>query len=233
MIPDYKNARNFATDTDLAEDERSLGTIYITGGGVVNYPFKGISPESKFGWQEMVWKKEPTRSGDYSFSNLDSTKVGLIARCEINFKYLDYNDYVVLRNIVNRERHFLVKYFDTDENAWVTRDMYCSKNERGKLFTLNRSIIGQFDYVIEFVGTGLDDYYKTTYNIRYNADGVSNQTASWGDQVTIANGDSLTGPSGESFKGWTKTEGSGIVNYQSGQNTTIWHDLNLYPVWEA
>ena len=70
MKPKYKNAIDFS-DNGIG----SIGSIYITGGGFVNREFKGVSPNSAFGWNELVWKKTPTRSNNFSFDNIDDIDV--------------------------------------------------------------------------------------------------------------------------------------------------------------
>lgn len=225
--------------------EKSIGTIYLTGGGFIDRPFKGIGADSRFGWQQLVWKKEPTRSLASNFTNMDDIDVYLIPRCEITINFANIHDYMDLRSILGRERYFYAEFFDTDSGEWVRREMYCSENDIKKFFTLGQKLIGAMEYTIKLVGTNNDIKEDGTldkqYTISYNANGgsgtIDSQLVKWGGQATIADSSALTAPTGMSFKCWEqRTVGSGetIVNgyYAPNQKTTIWGDKNLYAVWE-
>lgn len=247
--PDFNNAYGWnPKNSNYKEGNESIGTIYLTGAGFFERPFKGIGSDSQFGWEEMVWRKQPNRIGDsFAFTNIDNIKVGLVARCEINIKYLNYQDYIDLRKIIGRERRFKVKFFDVDTATWITRDMYCSENSRSKLFTLKQSLIGVVDCVIKFVGTNLDgdtiigsddrlnfvgDKYINYYTILNTVDSsLSKSGITQATQVTIANGKDIVPPIGETrhFSHWI-TE-SGQIYFPS-QSITLWESLDLYPVWE-
>lgn len=233
-LPDFENAIHFKDFTD--DTEKSLGTIYLTGGGFVDRPFTGAGTDSKFGWQEMVWKKSPSRAGGFTFTNMDNIEVGLVARCEINFKYMNIQDYMDLRKIIGRERHFYAKFFDVDSGEWVTREMYCSENQANTLYTLKQSLIGVMDYSIKFVGTNRDITQNATYSVTYDSNGGTGTASSltgksWGSQVTIDSGSSLS-RDGYNLVGWSKTA-NGSVNYRPNQSITLWDSLTLYAVWEA
>lgn len=233
-LVDYKNAIHFDDFED--ETEKSLGTIYITGGGYVDRPFKGSAPDSKYGWQELVWKKNPNRtSGTFAFQNMKNIAVSLVARCELNYKYMNIDDYMALRKILGRERYFKVKFFDVDEGKWVRREMYCSENQINKLFTLDKSLIGVLDYSIKLVGTNRDVFVNQTYTITYNSNGGTGTIQSetgipWGDERTISSGSGIS-KEGHSLAGWSLTS-DGKANYAPNQETTIWDNLTLYAVWE-
>lgn len=226
--------------------KEKIGKIYITGGGFVDREFNGIGTDSKYGWQEMVWKSTPSRGGTFAFTNMDDIDVGLIARCELNIKYMNIHDYMDLRKILGRERHFTVKFFDVDDGEWRTRDMYCSENQINKLYTLKQSLIGVLDYTIKLVGTNLDletyinDGIETTelrkFNITYfNDDGSVNtiKQVKWGGNIYIGKGIVVIAPEGKHLKYWQDrlSQDERVGDYLPIQPETVWKDLNLYPVW--
>ena len=244
--PDFENAYGWnPANSNYKEGNESIGTIYLTGAGFTDRPFRGVGIDSQFGWEEMVWYKQPTRQMDFSFRNIDDIKVGLVARCEINIKYLNYQDYMDLRKIIARERRFKVKFFNVDEGKWIARDMYCSENSRSKLFTLKQSLIGVVDCVIKFVGTNLDsdtivgsdDRLNSIGNkyIRYKNNGqdvaeLNREGITQSSQVEIASGSNLTIPSGKnSFSHWETPSGQ---KYFPTQSVTLWESLDLTAVWQ-
>ena len=224
----------------------SIQNIYITGAGYVDYPISGGSPDSLFGWEEFVWKKTPTRNGQMIFNTMNDIDVGKIARCELNIKFMEYEDFCVFRHIVNSERHFMVKFFDVDQKKWVCRDMYCSENTKSKLFTLNESLFGVLDMSIKLVGTNLDltfdnegNLLTETFNVSYNVgDGTGsvNSSSSFtkGTQVTLAGQGSVIAPSGKHMVGWQTKNSDGVINgsYRLNQSITLWSDLELYAWFE-
>lgn len=241
----FKKDPNYTSDMGYSDDEvvGSLGSIYITGGGFIKREFKGIGTTSQFGWEEMVWYKSPTRTQDFSFRNLDDVKVGLVARCEITIPYYDIQDFIDLRKIIARERHFLVTFFNVDEGKWVTRDMYCTESSRDKLMTLKQSLIGTFNITVKLVGTNLDLardsngklLEKTvTYNLN-GGGGTPPATKSYarGENVVLATSEGFTAPSGKHFVNWvTMKDGDVTGSYIAGSSTTLWEDLTLYAQWE-
>lgn len=241
----YKKDANYNSDMGYTDGEiiGSLGSIYITGGGFIRREFKGIGTTSQFGWEEMVWYKSPTRTQDFSFRNLDNVKVGLVSRCEITIPYYDIQDFIDLRKIIARERHFLVTFFNVDEGRWVTRDMYCTENSRDKLLTLKQSLIGSFNITVKLVGTNLDLARDSNgklleKTVSYNINGGSGvnpttQSFSRGTNVNIATSEGIVAPSGKHFVCWsTMKDGEITGSYVAGSSTTLWEDLVLYAQWE-
>lgn len=253
-IPNYESALKFSdtnyTDEGIALDKisdsykskvrnlYSIQNIYITGGGYVDYPLTGGSPDSPFGWEEFVWKKTPSRNSKLVFNTMDDIDVGRVARCELNIKYMLYDDYCVFRHIVNTERHFLVKFFDTDQKKWVCRDMYCAESSKSKLHTLKQSLFGVIDMSIKLVGTNLDldeNMNEIQHTVSYNVgDGTGSTEASYtrtrGSQVTLAGQGSVIAPEGKALVGWQTKNSDGVVNgsYLLNQSVTLWSDLTLY-----
>jgi hypothetical protein len=246
--PNYNNSIKF---NEMSDENGniigSIGSIYITGAGFVNREFKGVGIDSQFGWEEMVWYKSPTRTKDFSFKNIDDINVGLVARCEINIKYMDIDDFMALRKIVARQRHFEVTFFNVDEGKWITRDMYCSESSRSKLFTLKQSLIGVLDCSIKLVGTNLDlktiispdgTIRSNTKTVTYHLNGGSGTTPTTqselaGTQIQIADIENIVAPSGKHFKYWsTMQDGTITGSYRAGQSLTLWNNMVLYAQWE-
>jgi hypothetical protein len=174
---------------------------------------------------------------------LDNVKVGLVARCEITIPYYDIQDFIDLRKIVARERHFLVTFFNVDEGKWVTRDMYCTENSRDKLLTLKQSLIGSFNITVKLVGTNLDLARDSNgklleKTVSYNINGgtgvnPTTQSFSRGTNVNIATSEGIVAPSGKHFVCWsTMKDGEITGSYVAGSSTTLWEDLVLYAQWE-
>lgn len=253
-LPNYEKAIKFS-DTERG----SIDTIYLTGGGYVDKPFRGIASNSQFGWEELTWFKTPTRNRTFAFQNMDDIDVGLIARCEFNIKYMDADDFVALRKIIGRERYFIATFFDMDTNKWVTRTMYCTENTRSQIFTLNQSLIGHINLTLKLVGTNTDQeerivvrddgteeevYVTKKYPITYNLNGGSSTDSDfdyskvyeyyYASQVELAPSEDIIAPSGYHFKCWATKDKNGNwkSEYGSQQKITLWHGLDLYAEWE-
>jgi hypothetical protein len=237
--PDYNKAINFGQMSDAdGEIVGSLGTIYLTGGGFYRRAFSGISSNSQFGWQEMVWKKSPTRGEGFSFVNISDINVGLVARCEITIPYNNIRDYMDLRKIIARERFFKARFYDVDEGIWVEREMYCSENSRSQLFTLGKSLIGVRDITVKLVGTNRDAD-NSKINISYDLNGgngnINSLAVIKGTEITLPNPNILNiiAPTGKHFDHWeTRTSGNETMGtYHAGQETTAWNDMKFYAIW--
>lgn len=244
MAVDYKNSID-VTDTPI-------GVVYLTGGGFIDRPFTGWGTDSLYGWQEFVLKKNPSRGGTFAYTSLDDIDAGLVARCELDTKYMNIQDFMDLRKIIGREKHFLAKFFDVDEGRYVTRDMYCSENSRNQLFSLKKHLIGVRDVVVKLVGTNLDvvsttdengeeilstEKLKVVYNINEGTGTVSTQTAEYGSVVTLDDGSGMIAPDGYHLAFWeAKLTLNGVLTtvgqYGLGQKTTLWKGMTLYPKYE-
>ena len=235
----FSNAYGWNPDnSNYVEGNESIATIYLTGGGYVDEPFKGMAPDSQFGWQEMVWKKTPSRNAtNFAFTNMDNTDVGLVARCEFNIKYMEYDEFIKLRQIIARERRIKARFFDVDSKSWITRDMYCTESSRAKLHTLKQSLVGVVDCVVKLVATNMD-LMENEYTISYNLNGGSgtvpnSMVVSDGEQITISSGETITPPEGKSLKYWVTKNGNQIIGYyKPNQSTTVWKNMELYAFWE-
>lgn len=220
----------------------SIQNIYITGAGYIDYPLTGGSPDSPFGWEEFVWRKSPSRNSKFIFNTMDNIDVGKVARCELNIKYMLYDDFCVFRHIVNSERHFMVKFFDTDQKRWVCRDMYCAENTKSKLHTLKEEIFGVIDMSIKLVGTNLDvdeNMNEIQFTVSYDVgDGTGSVETSYsrtkGSQITLAGQGNVIAPTGKALVGWQTKNSEGVVNgsYRLNQSVTLWSDLTLYAWYE-
>lgn len=231
-------------DKSFDYSNESIGKIYITGGGFVEREFQGIGSDSMFGWEELVWKNAPSRSsGSFAFTNMDNIDVGLVAQCEVIIPFTDYQSYKDMRKIL-KERRVDVRFFNSDEGKWVTRNMYCSESSKSKFFMMQRHLLGVRDYKLKFVGTNLDlegvskgdnsySYQIPKRTVKYNDASSSTTTVEKGDQIKIKNTTTDAVPEGKHFAGWVDKDGDNIIGYYSPeQSTTVWKNLNLYTWWK-
>lgn len=169
-IVDRNNAINV-----IDENGNDISVIYING-----VPFKGVSRDSSLGWEEFVWAEEPTRSNTFAFENMDDIDVGLVAQCQVNFKYFNIQDFIKFREAI-KQRYFRCTFFNVDTGEWeVNREMYCSKSERQKLYYFNPKLIGVLDFTITLVATNRDvvDKQSSTVTITYDSNSGSGQLIS-------------------------------------------------------
>lgn len=225
----------------------SIGSVYITGAGFIHREFKGVSPNSSFGWQELVWEKTPSRGADFKFTNMNDIPVGLVARCEIDVSFMTPDDYRDMRLIL-KQRHFWVTFYDMDEQKWYTRDMYCTESSKSKFLILDKSILGTVDVKLKFVGTNLDtEIYiddedneitqVRTFDITYieyidsTLQTSRNKKVNYASQVILESTSLEETPTGYYLDGWvTKDDGENITGYYGlGQSITVWKNLTLYP----
>ena len=219
-------------------EAQDLDTIYITGGGFVRRAFKGVSRDSAWGWEEPVWGGDLTRSLDFILTNIEDVAYGLVARCEISYKYMNVQDYIDLMRI-SKERVVTVDYFNRETGQRVTQEMAFTGNELGKLYAFGTEYLGNQDVKIKLVATNREkaDLIKSKITISYNANGgtgsADNQTAKWSDNVVLLdNADEKFSKSNAHIKQWnTKADGTGSA-YGLGQHITCWNDLTLYAIWE-
>lgn len=226
---DYANKIN-------AED---LDTIYITGGGFVRRAFKGVSRDSAWGWEEPVWGGDLTRSLDFILTNIEDVAYGLVARCEISYKYMNVQDYIDLMKI-SKERVVTVNYFNRETGKRVTQEMAFTGNELGKLYAFGVDYLGTQDVKIKLVATNREkaDLIKSKIMITYDSNGgsgsVNAQTTCYSDNVVLFdNANETLKKSNSHIKQWnTRADGSGSA-YGLGQHITCWNDLKLYAIWES
>lgn len=210
-----------------------IGKVYITGAGYVNRSFS--TGRDSIGWNETVWGGKLNRSKKFTLENIDDVEIGQVPQCTIVFKYITIEDFIVLQNIL-KERHISVKYFDIDKGEFVTHDMAITGNDRKKIYSYGKKIMGMQDFTIKLVGTNLDVEY-TDKTIVYKANGGSGSditnSYSMADQVRLltANDSGFT-KSGYHIAEWnTKADGTGYT-YGLNQSITLWDDLTLYAIWE-
>lgn len=210
-----------------------IGKVYITGAGYVEYPF--TTSRDSIGWNETVWGGQLNRSRKFTLENINDVEIGQVPQCTIVFKLLKIEDFIILQELL-RERHITLKYFDIDYGEWVEHDMAITGNDRKKIYSYGRKIIGMQDVTVKFVGTNLDNEYVDK-TITYKANGGSGsdieETYAVADQVTLLNeNDSQFVRSGYSIAYWnTKADGTGKT-YLLNQSITLWKDLTLYAIWE-
>lgn len=218
---DYKNA---IKGTDANGYALDLDTIYITAGGFIRRPFKGISRDSLGGINETVWGGELTRSrGTFALSNIDNVDFGIVPRCEISFKYMNVQDYLDFCKIA-RERVMIVDFFNRDLGKRQTLEMAMTNQERGNLYNYGaQEYIGNLDIKIKLVATNREYMGKgaVTYTITYLNNGATYKTATAGFS-SLYKLEPL--PSGYSYSKWVATDGS---VYLPRQEITVWQNLTL------
>lgn len=226
---------------------RDLDTIYITGAGYIKRPFKGISRDSAMGWGEPVWGGDLTRSTDFVLSNITDVDFGVVARCEVSYKYMNIDDYKALCEIA-KQRVCYVIYFDKQTGEWVTgfgdhegygQEMAFTDNEISKLYTFGTKYLGGTDIAIKMVATNRDKSdINTQYTITYNLNGGSGTvptsvTKTWSDNLKVASPTSITPPTGRTFSHWnTAANGTG-KSYLPNQEITIYDSMTLYAQWQG
>lgn len=218
---------------------QDLDTIYITGGGFIRRAFKGVSRDSAWGWEEPVYGGDLTRSLDFVLTNIEDVAYGLVARCEISYKYMNVQDYIDLCRIA-KERVVTVDYFNREKGERVTQEMAFTGNELGKLYAFGTDYIGTQDVKIKLVATNREkaNLIKSTITISYDNNGgsgiIENQTAKWSDNIILSNNENdVMVKTDAHIKQWnTKADGTGSA-YGLGQHITCWKDLTLYAIWES
>ena len=222
-------------------------TIIING-----YWFNGVSRDSSLGWEEFVWSEEPTRSNNFAFTNMDDLDVGLVAQCQVNFKYFNIEDFKRFREAI-KQRYFRCTFFNVDTGEWeYNREMYCSKSERQKLYYFNPKLLGVLDFSVTLVATNRELTYPDI-TVTYDLNGQSgtllpdtdekkpnhNLSANkvtglkWGEQYPTLSENCITGNISAliKFGGWnTKADGSGLT-YMPTQSITLFKDTTLYAIW--
>lgn len=213
-----------------------IDTIYITAAGYYRYPFKGISRDSALGWEEPVWGGDLTRSVDLTLTNIDDVDFGLVARCEVSYKYMNVQDYKVLCEIA-KQRTCKVDYYSRDLGKRVEQEMAFTSNELKKLYTLGKEYLGNLDVSIKLVATNRDKIglIQSTCTITYDSNGglgtIDKQEANWGGVVVVAEGRELANFGYHLKEFNTKPDGSG-GRYFPNQHITLFLDLILYAIWE-
>lgn len=223
---DYANARTIS-DLDI---------IYLTGAGFVREPFKGLSPESAWGWDESVWGGELDRSKGFTLENIDQVDFGKVARCEIVFPYMNIKEFEKLRRLLG-ERHLIVDYYNVDKGERETQEMAITKSERERLYNFGSSLIGVRNVSVKLVATNRDNTdIGSKFTISYNANGGTGTIAS--KEKFYADNYSIVSPDpnefykiGYRFDYWsTKADGTGW-KYIPNERITVWDNLTLYAIW--
>lgn len=215
-----------------------LDIVYITGGGYIRHPFVGISRDSAWGWEEPVWNGELTRSTDFVLSNITDVEFGLVARCELVFKYMHSDDFIALRKIA-KQRVCTVDYYNRDLGKRVTQEMAFTENELGKIYNYGSTIYGNTNVSVKLVATNRDraDIIDGTYSITFNANGgtINFDTSKFTNIGYTAN---IKLPSASEITHTTKAlkyfstnkDGTG-AKYLPNQDITIFDNLILYAYW--
>jgi hypothetical protein len=215
--------------------ENSLNIIFITGGGYVNYPFKGISNKSALGWAETLWGASLTRSNDFKLKNIDQIRLGVVRQLEIKFPIINVEHFVILQKMLH-ERHIIVDAFYVDDMKRHTLEMAITNNERKTIYSLGENLIGMRDVSIKLVATNRssDDVYEQI-TIEYDTNGASgsveSQTAEFGEQINLRGYTDMS-YAGKQFVEWnTMPNGTGF-SYLANQSITATNSMLLYAIWE-
>ena len=225
---------------DVNGVEIELDTVYITGAGVINHKFYGITADSPLGFEEPVWGGNLTRSSDFSLSNIDTVKFGLVGRCEFTIKYMDMDDYMVLCKL-SKERVVTVNYYNRERNERVTQEMAFTGNEMKKIYAM-RGVVGMLDVSVKLVATNREkaDLIRNVFKVTFSPDpdkggsgSIPSQEINYSDTCDLPDGSGFS-RSGYRIIYWaTKdTKGNYLRYYNLNQKITVWEDLNLYAVWE-
>ena len=220
----------------IAED---LDTIYITGGGFVRRAFKGVSRDSAWAWEEPVWGGELTRSRDFILTNILDADFGLVARCEISYKYMNIQDYMDLMKI-SKERVVLVDFFNRETGKRETREMAFTGNELEKLYSFGPDYLGVMGVKIKLVATNREKAININkdFTVSYNANGgsgaVESKTVKWSDGINLSDGAGMSN-GGLKIVYWATKNPRGEFDrfFVPGQTVTVWENLTLYAIWEG
>lgn len=234
----YANAIN-VTDWSKTDPHNRLPQAYKDAGLTLNTIiingiwFNGVSPDSSLGWEEFVWSEEPSRSNSFAFENMDDIDVGLVAQCQINFKYFNIDDFQKFREAI-KQRYFRCTFFNVDTGEWeYNREMYCSKSERQKLHTFSKQLLGVIDFTISLVATNRDIVEHPPVQITYNANNYNITvpkapiSVTYGDQYYVDNAPKE--PSGKQFLYWTDDAG---WQFKEGEAFTAFKNRTLYAVYK-
>ena len=238
----------------LDTSQRRIDAIYITGAGYINYEFKGISADSALGWEEPVWGGELTRSkGDFVLTNIDTVAFGLVARCEVNFTFLSYEDYIVLCKMI-KQRTVKVTFFNREKGDWeVNREMAFTETAVEKVNMLRRinwlgqagetRYMGATGVSIKLVATNRENsgLIKNKYTLSYKANGgtgtIQSEMVKWSNSVKISNnkddnGNDIMTNNGKELLYWsTKADGTGDRFSLDNEKITMWQNITLYAIW--
>lgn len=217
----------------------NLDTVYLRGNCEQEWrAFRGLGKDGLLTINTKTYLEEPIRSQDGSMENIEDAVTFIVPQVEFNFKYFNLTDYVDMCNILEDYNQFEAKYFDVRYKQWVTHKMYCKPQEMTKIYNLRTSVIGVFDYKVQFVGT-LNDIPETVtltlypnggtfINARYN---YKSETMPYKSNVIISNNE-INEKSGYTLSGWnTEADGSGM-NYNNGDKLKLVSNLTLYAQWQ-
>lgn len=217
---------------------QDLDTIYLTGAGYYQYPFKGISRESKWGFESPVWGGNLSRSqGNGAMTNIETVSHFLVARCEVSFKYMNFHDYKALCEIA-KERVCVADYYNREKGERVSQEMSFTEDDLKQLYAFGTDYIGVLDVSIKLVATNrdvagvIDNEYTVSYNANGGTGSIASKSVTWGDNETLAKSGFTR--AGKVLKLWATKDINGNFNgyYDLGQHVTVYKNLNLFAIWE-
>lgn len=227
-IVDYANKIN--TEKTVGGAKYGLATVFLSGAGYIDYPFKRISNDSILGWEAPVWSAELSRTLDFKLENIADVEFGLVARLEIAFKYMNAEDYKVFAAI-SHERVCYATYFNREKGVWIERqEMAFTKQELNKLYAFGKNYYGAMGVTATLVATNRDRAAKT-YSIRVRdsdtAQFTSIATVNWGGAFQLS--DALLTKSGKIIAGWSAENGT--RQYLANALLTVFDDYELTAIW--
>src|SRR5690606_21366591 len=119
-----------------------------------------------------VWGANLSRSKNLVLTNIDKVSFGLVARVELNFKFMNLKDYEVLMKLA-QERVVVVDYVNRETGERVSQEMSFTKNSLKSIYGFGNKFIGVQDVSISLVATNRDKagLIKSQFTITYNNNG--------------------------------------------------------------
>lgn len=227
---DYQNAK-------IIDD---LDTIYITGAGFKNKAFKGVGRNSAWGYDEVVWGANLSRSVNFAMTNIDNVRIGSVTNVHIIFPVMNIQDFIDIQKILH-ERHCIVNFYNVDKGIRETKEMAITSNERKTIYNFGSKILGMRDFTIKMVATNRKIDEDTGYKIGvdlpivYNPNGgvgeIITDVREYTDQYIVRSAETYTNP-GYHIEEWnTKPDGTGAT-YLPNLSITINDSLELFAIWK-
>lgn len=165
---------------------------------------------------QLNYPVSPGRQTDGSMRNINDYEAFIIPKVEIGFKFINNNQYHILRDILMSKRTFQITYYDNDFGKLVQHQMYAEPADLTNFTSLGQEILGIKDFKIAFVGT-LNE--TTEYTATFVGSATTTSTARWGRAVTVPIGT------------WRKTssDSSGIY-YYGGDKMILFENVTLTSV---
>lgn len=112
---------------------------------------------------ELSYPKSPERSQNGSTGNLDTNYTSfLTVHATIDYSLMPITDYRRFKQQFNSKRQFMGKFYDSEYNQIITKQVYIATPSMPKFRTITNedksvTLIGVDNYKIELIGTNNDD----------------------------------------------------------------------------